>query len=138
MVIFLFIHRNLTISLDNDNSTQLNLSEDQVLTDQLNETNTAAKSMENTITKIISSFEMDKLKNKDLKLKILKEILLSQINLIELNEKRMRTKENMDLIEIYDEWKLLAQIIDRFCFYMYLITLISSSLFFYLYIYFNI
>ncbi len=129
---YFVIHRNIATSPVEENSIHQNQNEDQI-----NETNTPAKITEDTIKKIINSFEMDKLKNNELKLKILKEILCAQINLIDSNEKRAKTKENMQLIEIYDEWKLLAQVIDCLCFYMYLITLISSSLLFYLYIYFN-
>jgi UDP-N-acetylglucosamine 2-epimerase len=40
--------------------------------------------------------------------KILKEILQSQINLVNLNEKKLKAKQDMNLSQIYDEWKILA------------------------------
>lgn len=95
------------------------------------------RKIEASLQDLISSFDVTKLKNNDLKIAILKEILQSQINLIDMNEKRQLTRKEADLNEIYDEWKILAIITDRACFFFYLITLVSSTVFFFVYITFN-
>ena len=60
------------------------------------------------INKIIYSFKPAKIENNNLKILILKEILQSQINLVNLNEKKLKAKQEMSLSQIYDEWKILA------------------------------
>ena len=60
------------------------------------------------INKIIYSFKPGKIENNNLKILILKEILQSQINLVNLNEKKLKAKQEMSLSQIYDEWKILA------------------------------
>lgn len=114
----------------------------------LNETNTpnheefkrvrklSTNKIETSIKELIGTLDVTKLKNNDLKIAILKEILLSQINLIDMSEKRCLTRKEASLNEIYDEWKILAIIIDRACFFIYLLTLISS-LFVFVYIAIN-
>lgn len=99
--------------------------------------NESNKKIENVISEMIASFEPAKIKDNNLKILVLKEILQSQISLIDLNEKRCKTRNEINLNEIYDEWKILAIITDRACFLIYLITLVSSTLFFYIYITIN-
>ena len=70
--------------------------------------NESNKKIENVISEMIASFEPAKIKDKNLKILVLKEILQSQISLIDLSEKRCKTRNEITLNEIYDEWKILA------------------------------
>ena len=92
------------------------------------------------LNKMQKSFDPFKLRDENLKFSIIKEILECQrllltVNLSNNNIKSSSKKSNnknkaMTLNEIYDEWKILAMIVDRICFFFYLLALIfSSSLF---------
>ena len=86
--------------------------------------NELSDSLETALVNTLKSFDLNKLQNKRLKVMILKELLGCQFNLIE--KKVQMLKEN-----IYDEWKLLAMIIDRLCFFIYLFALLMSSILFF-------
>jgi hypothetical protein len=116
------------------------------------------KNLEKMLSKMQKSFDPFKLKDENLKFSIVKEILECQrllltVNLSnskEINYKsfgRGRNNSNkkssknekhssgyhreMTPAEIYDEWKILAMIVDRICFFFYLLALVlSSGLFF--------
>lgn len=116
------------------------------------------KNLEKMLIKMQKSFDPFKLKDENLKFSIVKEILECQrllltVNLSnnkEINYKSFkggRNKSNkkssknekhssgynreMTPAEIYDEWKILAMIVDRICFFFYLLALVlSSGLFF--------
>jgi len=88
------------------------------------------RNMEKFLIKIQKSLDPFKLQDETLKFSILKEILECQRLLLTANVSK---KKHMDLSinEIYDEWKILAMVVDRLCFFVYLLALIiSSTLFF--------
>ena len=60
------------------------------------------------LNKIINSFEPTKIENNNLKMLMLKEILQAQINLVSLNQNKLKMMQDMSLNQIYDEWKILA------------------------------
>ena len=82
------------------------------------------------------SFDPFKLKDDDLKFAILKEILECQrllltCNLFSNKNNNKTDKDDMLTInQIYDEWKILAMVVDRICFFFYLLALIISSVLF--------
>ena len=90
------------------------------------------KNLEKMLIKMQRSFDPFKLQDEELKFAILKEILECQRLLLISNLKKEDRKERvMTANEIYDEWKILAMIVDRICFFIYLSALlISSAIFF--------
>lgn len=93
------------------------------------------KNLEKMIIKMQNSFDPFKLKDEHLKFSILKEILECQrllltYNLFSKNDNSNNEQSILTITEIYDEWKVLAMIVDRICFVFYLLSLIISSLLF--------
>jgi len=64
---------------------------------------------------------------------ILKEIFACQLNLIAQKKESEKHSADMKLKEIYDEWKIIAMICDRTCFFLYLSGFLGTGL---LYLYF--
>lgn len=91
------------------------------------------RNLEKMLIKMQKSFDPFKLHDEELKFAILKEILECQRLLLTANLKKDERKEKLISInEIYDEWKILAMIVDRICFFIYLAALILSSGIFFL------
>jgi hypothetical protein len=96
-----------------------------------------SRNLEKMLIKLQKSFDPFKLQDEALKYEILKEILecqklLLQSNLKSGNKKGADCDNQLTVSEIYDEWKVLAMIVDRICFFIYLLALISSSALFFL------
>lgn len=87
--------------------------------------------LEKMLMKLQKSFDPFCLKDEDLKFSILKEILECQRLLLNQNLENFNTNNNLSINEIYDEWKVLAMIMDRICFFFYLFALILSSTIFF-------
>ncbi len=98
--------------------------------------NEVCKNLERMLNKMEKSFDPFKLKDDDLKFAILKEILECQrllltCNLFSNKNNNKTDKDDMLTInQIYDEWKILAMVVDRICFFFYLLALIISSVLF--------
>ena len=90
-----------------------------------------SKNLEKMLVKIQKSFDPFKLQDENLKFAILKEILECQRLLLTANLVNKKEK-HITLNEIYDEWKILAMIVDRICFFVYLTALLVSSGMFFL------
>jgi hypothetical protein len=92
-----------------------------------------SRNLEKMLVKLQKSFNPLCLKDEDLKFAILKEILECQRLLLNKNiEKTSSSSPNtVSINEIYDEWKVLAMIVDRICFFLYLFALILSSTIFF-------
>ncbi len=89
-----------------------------------------SKNLEKTLIKMQKTFDPFKLQDDNLKFAILKEILECQRLLLTANLSHNKEKK-ISINEIYDEWKILAMIVDRICFFVYLSALVvSSGLFF--------
>lgn len=105
-----------------------------------------SKNLERMLNKMHKSFDPFKLRDDNLKFSIVKEILECQRLLLTVNlssnqsqdvtstnssqQNSHSKKQSLSLKDIYDEWKILAMIVDRICFFFYLLALIfSSSLF---------
>ena len=119
-----------------------------------------SKNLEKMLNKMQKSFDPFKLRDENLKFSIVKEILECQRLLLTVNlsnnsvnrkkydkscnqqpkscaynknkRKSVGAKREMTIEEIYDEWKIMAMIIDRICFFFYLLALIFSSAIFFL------
>jgi hypothetical protein len=81
------------------------------------------QSLEVALIRILNSFDPHMLQNKQLKFLVIKEIINCQRSLIEKSQ-------SIDYVKIYDEWKILAMIIDRACFFLYLVSFLVSSIYF--------
>jgi hypothetical protein len=106
-----------------------------------------SKNLEKMLIKMQRSFDPFKLHDENLKFSILKEILECQRLLLasnlrtanavdSSNQSKLATnlleRKEPSTAEIYDEWKVLAMIVDRICFFIYLAALlVSSAVFFY-------
>ncbi|RNA21152.1 neuronal acetylcholine receptor subunit alpha-7 isoform X2 [Brachionus plicatilis] len=88
-----------------------------------------SKNLEKMLIKLQKSFDPFKLQDENLKFSILKEILECQRLLLTANLASKKEKA-ITVNEIYDEWKILAMIVDRICFFVYLSALLMSSVLF--------
>lgn len=91
------------------------------------------KSFEITLIKLLNSFEPKQLDNTELRLLILKEILSCQTNLMERSHEKAKNKLDKKMQEIYDEWKIVAKIVDRACFFLYLSGFVATTVLYLLY-----
>ena len=105
-----------------------------------------SKNLEKMLLKMQKSIDPFKLKDENLKFSILKEILECQRLLLTANltssdnghkshgsnSKINRVNNSLTLNDIYDEWKILAMIVDRICFFFYLLALVLSSAVFFM------
>jgi len=101
-------HKRKSNNLTENNSTLESLAEEDGEEEEHEKTLKDHSNINEQINKIIYSFKSAKIENDNLKILILKEILQSQINLVNLNEKKLKAKQDMNLSQIYDEWKILA------------------------------
>ncbi len=140
--------------IDNHNNKSNNDTRDH----QLKFNQETSKNLEKMLNKIQKSFDPFKLKDENLKFSIVKEILECQRLLLTVdlsdnkeNKQKISKEQNdsgikigknnkkflgiekiLTTTEIYDEWKILAMIVDRICFFVYLLALLlSSGLFFF-------
>ena len=88
--------------------------------------NELSYNLEKLLLKLQKFFNPFYLKNEDLKFAILKEILECQ-KLLLIKNMEYNSETKISINEIYDEWKVLAMVIDRICFFFYLFALILSS-----------
>ena len=88
-----------------------------------------SRNIEKVISKIQKSFDPFKIDDLNLKYSILKEILECQRLLLTQN---FETKSIISISDILDEWKLLAIVVDRICFFLYLFAMVLSSTLFFL------
>lgn len=89
-----------------------------------------SRNLEKMLIKLQKSFDPFKLQDENLKFEMLKEILECQRLLLQANLNGKKRKQ-ITINEIYDEWKILAMIVDRICFFIYLFALIGSSVLFF-------
>jgi hypothetical protein len=107
------------IKLNSENEDNKNMFSEEIF-----------RNMEKFLIKIQKSLDPFKLQDEMLKYSILKEILECQRLLLTANVSK-RKHMDLSINEIYDEWKILAMVVDRLCFFIYLLALIiSSALFF--------
>ncbi|CAF1246292.1 unnamed protein product [Adineta steineri] len=94
------------------------------------EQNSLTYNIEQILLKMQRQFDPSKIDDEQLKISILREILECQRLLLTIHAK----KQNLDsesLHDIYEEWKILAIIIDRICFIFYLTSMLAASIIFF-------
>lgn len=134
-------------SAPNDISLSYSNNEDDLIQNKPF-SNEMCKNLEKMLNKMQKSFDPFKLKDENLKFAILKEILECQRLLLTYNLFNNQQSSNnssefiydkdypnnnnntITINEIYDEWKILAMVVDRICFVFYLLALIISSILF--------
>jgi hypothetical protein len=120
--------KSVLLIKNNNSSNLVTFEETKKLYDQL----------EALIIKLQSSFEPHKLKDVNLKRLLLREIIECEQNLIMLTNflqnkkfRMMSIKQNEKAMKkLNDEWKIVAVIIDRVCFFVYLFFLLLSTVVF--------
>ncbi|CAF1018309.1 unnamed protein product [Didymodactylos carnosus] len=86
--------------------------------------------IEQLLLKMQNTFDPSKIDDENLKLSILREILECQRLLLTIHAKKQNV-HTQTLQDIYEEWKILAIIVDRLCFIFYLISMIAASIIFF-------
>jgi hypothetical protein len=77
-----------------------------------------------------TQFDPTKIDDENLKISILHEILECQRLLLTIHARKQNI-HTQALHDIYEEWKILAIIVDRICFIFYLISMIAASIIFF-------
>ena len=138
------IHKAQTLSKNNNNNNNPARTSTQSLTETTKTKKTdkeanmeqspfsdeMIRNLEKILIKMQKSFDPFKIQDENLKFAILKEVLECQRLLLSSS---LTTKEDkqMNINDVYDEWKILAMIVDRICFFVYLAALfVSTGLFF--------
>lgn len=91
--------------------------------------------LQKMIVNLNRSFDPKDLQDENLRSLLLAEIIECQQNLLLKANKTTSLvaseKSNITLNEIYDEWKVLAMVVDQICFFIYLslLLLVISSIF---------
>ena len=71
-----------------------------------------------------------KIDDENLKVSILREILECQRLLLTIHARKQNVHSQL-LYDIYEEWKILAIIVDRICFVFYLFSMLAASIIFF-------
>ena len=86
--------------------------------------------IEQILLKMQTQFDPNRIDDEQLKVSILREILECQRLLLTIHA-RKQTVHSQSLYDIYEEWKILAIIVDRICFVVYLVSMIAASIIFF-------
>ncbi len=86
--------------------------------------------IEQILLKMQTQFDPNKIDDEELKISILREILECQRLLLTIHARKQNV-HSQSLYDIYEEWKILAIIVDRICFIFYLISMIAASIIFF-------
>ena len=135
------IHKAQTLSKNNTNpartstqslteTTKTKKTDNEANMEQRPFSDEMSRNLEKLLLKMQKSFDPFKLQDENLKFAILKEVLECQRLLLSSS---LTTKEDkqININDVYDEWKILAMIVDRICFFLYLAALfVSTGLFF--------
>ncbi len=92
--------------------------------------NSVTHNIEQILLKMQTQFDPSKIDDENLKISILREILECQRLLLTVHARKQNIHTQV-LFDIYEEWKILAIIVDRICFIFYLISMLAASLIFF-------
>ncbi|CAF3506938.1 unnamed protein product [Rotaria socialis] len=112
---------NMTASIDDSNEEVINTTLQQ---------NSVTYNLEQILLKMQTQFDPTKIDDENLKVSILHEILECQRLLLTIHARKQNI-HTQALHDIYEEWKILAIIVDRICFIFYLISMIAASIIFF-------
>ncbi|CAF0864128.1 unnamed protein product [Adineta ricciae] len=108
-------------------TTEIDIDEISPPTD---EPNSLTYNIEQILLKMQRQFDPSKIDDEQLKISILREILECQRLLLTIHAKKQNL-HSQSLHDIYEEWKILAIIVDRICFIFYLVSMLAASIFFF-------
>ena len=77
-----------------------------------------------------TQFDPSRIDDEQLKVSILREILECQRLLLTIHAKK-QNGHSSNVYDIYEEWRILAIIVDRLCFIFYLISMLAALLIFF-------
>ncbi|CAF3937892.1 unnamed protein product [Rotaria sp. Silwood2] len=86
--------------------------------------------IEQILLKMQTQFDPSRIDDEQLKVSILREILECQRLLLSIHARKQNIHSQL-LYDIYEEWKILAIIVDRLCFIFYLISMLAASIIFF-------
>jgi len=92
--------------------------------------NSLTHNIEQILLKMQTQFDPSRIDDEQLKVSILREILECQRLLLTIHAKKQNVN-SQSLYDIYEEWKILAIIVDRICFIFYLISMLAASIIFF-------
>ena len=108
-------------------TTEIDIDEISPPTD---EAHSLTYNIEQILLKMQRQFDPSKIDDEQLKISILREILECQRLLLTIHAKKQNL-HSQSLHDIYEEWKILAIIVDRICFIFYLVSMLAASIFFF-------
>jgi hypothetical protein len=108
-----------TIEVDRENENTTSIQQHSI-----------THNIEQILLKMQTQFDPNKIDDEQLKISILREILECQRLLLTIHARKQNV-HSQSLYDIYEEWKILAIIVDRICFIFYLISMISASIIFF-------
>jgi len=85
--------------------------------------------IEQILLKMQTQFDPSRINDENLKISILREILECQRLILTIHARKQNVHTQV-LYDIYEEWKILAIIVDRICFIFYLISMLAASIIF--------
>ncbi len=86
--------------------------------------------IEQILLKMQTQFDPSRIDDEQLKVSILREILECQRLLLTIHARKQNV-HSQSLYDIYEEWKILAIIVDRICFIFYLLSMLAASVIFF-------
>lgn len=86
--------------------------------------------IEQILLKMQTQFDPSRIDDENLKISILREILECQRLLLTIHARKQNV-HTQSLFDIYEEWKILAIIVDRICFIFYLVSMLAASIIFF-------
>ena len=86
--------------------------------------------IEQILLKMQIQFDPSRIDDEQLKISILREILECQRLLLTIHAKKQNSHTDA-VYDIYEEWKILAIIVDRLCFIFYLISMLAALIIFF-------
>jgi hypothetical protein len=115
----------------NRNDTKLQLSVMKTTNDDLTlQQHSLTHNIEQILLKMQTQFDPSRIDDEQLKVSILREILECQRLLLTIHSRKQNV-HSQSLYDIYEEWKILAIIVDRICFIFYLISMLAASIVFF-------
>ncbi|CAF1128213.1 unnamed protein product [Adineta steineri] len=120
----------LKLNVMKTTSTTVNDDDNEDLTYTTLQQHSLTHNIEQILLKMQTQFDPSKIDDENLKISILREILECQRLLLTIHAKKQNV-HTQALYDIYEEWKILAIIVDRICFIFYLISMLAASIFFF-------
>ena len=94
------------------------------------EQQTVTHNIEQILLQMQTQFDPNRIDDEQLKVSILREILECQRLLLTIHVRKQTIHSHANY-DIYEEWKILAIIVDRICFIFYLISMLAASIIFF-------